>query len=57
MWSLDVSKQVVSALTAHFLNVLLAQLLTSQVDSENQSDACGWFNSHALQTDTNLGTS
>jgi hypothetical protein len=42
IWMLDVSKQIVSALTAHFLNVLLAQVLNDNTTTD-KTDACGWF--------------
>ncbi|EGR29543.1 hypothetical protein IMG5_153600 [Ichthyophthirius multifiliis] len=39
IWALDTSKQGVSALLAHMLNVILAVVLSS--DSSN--DPCTWF--------------
>lgn len=51
IWMLDVSKQIVSALTAHFLNVLLATVLNENTTTA-ETDACGWYYCSPRNTDT-----
>eukprot|EP01017_Pseudomicrothorax_dubius_P016218 TRINITY_DN1841_c0_g2_i1.p1 TRINITY_DN1841_c0_g2~~TRINITY_DN1841_c0_g2_i1.p1 ORF type:complete len:266 (-),score=41.15 TRINITY_DN1841_c0_g2_i1:170-967(-) len=56
IWLLDTSKQIVSALAAHMLNVVLAVVLTSIQDShKHTADACAWY-FVTIIFDTTLGT-
>eukprot|EP01017_Pseudomicrothorax_dubius_P038401 TRINITY_DN5748_c0_g1_i1.p1 TRINITY_DN5748_c0_g1~~TRINITY_DN5748_c0_g1_i1.p1 ORF type:complete len:264 (-),score=21.65 TRINITY_DN5748_c0_g1_i1:107-898(-) len=52
IWILDVSKQLASALVAHFANVVLSIVLT--VDDEAGTDVCCWY-FVSFMSDTTIG--
>jgi hypothetical protein len=56
IWFFDVSKQILSAITIHFLNLLMAfSLSDTDINSDDHTDECVWYFLNVF-VDTIVGT-